>query len=124
MRKGGEPTGRVAWLQGQSIEEEVEEDGVTAGGPVRASDQHIAHITFHHYLTLTLGQCVPCPRSRVRRRERHTRCVAGSPRPLQCLYYTTLSELFGRRLVYIHTVDLSQRLQARVPGVQMRIVSG
>lgn len=85
MRIHGRPTGRVAWLQGKSVEEEVKEDSVTAGGPAQASNQHIVHIVSDRYPTLTLGQCALCPRSRAHQREQHTRCGAGSPRPLRCL---------------------------------------
>lgn len=46
MKRSRVPTGRVAWLQGQRIEEDVKEHSVTAGGPVHAGGQCIVHFAF------------------------------------------------------------------------------
>lgn len=70
------PTGRVARLQGQSIEEDVEEDSVAAGGPVHASGQCLVHFAVCRHLTLTLRPCALWPRIRVRQREQRTHCGA------------------------------------------------
>lgn len=70
------PTGRVAWLQGQRIEEDVEEDSVAPGRPVHAGGQDIVHFAFFQHLTLTLRPCALWPRSRVRQREQRTHCGA------------------------------------------------